>query len=619
MQCLVLISALGLLLLPAYEVQGQPVSLTLQIDEESVPVLPAGGTVTVDVLVEPSGSSTQLLDLWLEATTPDGILKPRGPRSVDLASRTLILDFDIILSEHDPSGVYTLNAYLGTYPDVIIDSTSDSFSKISEAKFTASDGAADDWFGLGLSISGDYALVGAHRDDDNGSSSGSAYVFRRDGDTWLEDAKLTEEDDGSAFSYFGNALSLSGDYALIGAWRSYPTGAAYIFHRDGVNWIREQKIISSSSSTIDQFGYAVDLQDDYAAVSQLNDGFVYIYYRGITRWVEEAKLEASDTFPGNRFGVSVSISGDYVLVGAESANENKGAAYIYHRNGHTWTEEAILTASDGEAIDLFGCSVSLSGEYALIGAMRDDDFGVESGSAYVFHRSENAWTEEAKCTAYDGDALDFFGESVSMSGDYAVIGSPYGNMNKGSVWIFRRQESGEWVLEANLEAFDAGEDDAFGKDVFISGDDLLVGAVGDDDNGTISGSAYAYSTFISPEMPHSLGYVVHHEGAQAMSPFRNKVDGTSLGLNILQNSPNPFNPSTSINYALNTEGFVTLKIYNTLGEEVATLVNEFQNAGYKSATWNGRNDAGSPVASGIYIYRFAAGSHVQTGRMLLMK
>jgi flagellar hook assembly protein FlgD len=85
------------------------------------------------------------------------------------------------------------------------------------------------------------------------------------------------------------------------------------------------------------------------------------------------------------------------------------------------------------------------------------------------------------------------------------------------------------------------------------------------------------------------------------------------------NHPNPFNPSTSISYAINVDGFVSLKIYNSLGEEVASLVNEFQTAGYKSVTWNGRNDAGATVASGLYFTRLTAGNQVRTEKMMLMK
>jgi hypothetical protein len=246
------------------------------------------------------------------------------------------------------------------------------------AKLTASDGATNDYFGDSVSISGDYAVVGAYGDD---SSSGSAYIFRRDGTSWSQQAKLTASD-GNSYDEFGYSVSISGDYAIVGA------------HFDDANLIYS--------------------------------GSAYIFKLDGTSWSQQAKLTASDGSVNDCFGESVSISGDYAIVGACGDDDNgnsAGSAYIFKRDGENWSQQTKLMALDGAAYDSFGISLSISGDYAIVGARGDDDNGDSAGSAYIFKRDGETWSQQAKLTASDGAAEDLFGLSVSISGDYAVVGA----------------------------------------------------------------------------------------------------------------------------------------------------------------------------------------------------
>ena len=142
--------------------------------------------------------------------------------------------------------------------------------------------------------------------------------------------------------------------------------------------------------------------------------------------ISEFKITASDGAAADFFGWSVSISGDYAVVGAfgdDDNGEEAGSAYIFKRNGTFWAQEAKLLPSDGEVIDRFGFSVSISGDYTIVGAPNDDDNGTLSGSAYVYKRTGTSWAQEAKLLPADGAAIDEFGWSVSISGDYAVVGA----------------------------------------------------------------------------------------------------------------------------------------------------------------------------------------------------
>ncbi|OUS41693.1 hypothetical protein BE221DRAFT_216044 [Ostreococcus tauri] len=337
---------------------------------------------------------------------------------------------------------------------------------VQRAKMTASDPGSSDYFGQSVSVSGDTVVVGALYDDDNGqSNSGSAYVFTRASDgTWTQQAKLTASDPGSS-DYFGQSVSVSGDTVVVGAYYDDDSG-------------------------------------------QSNSGSAYVFTRASDgTWTQQAKLTASDAGLYDYFGKSVSISGDTIVIGAHHDDDNSqsdsGSAYVFTRaSDGTWTQQAKLTASDAGSSDYFGSSVSVSGDTVVVGAHHDDDNSQsDSGSAYVFTRaSDGTWTQQAKLTASDAGSSDNFGSSVSVSGDTVVVGALNDDDNSqsdsGSAYVFTRASDGTWTQQAKLTASDAGLYDYFGKSVSISGDTIVIGAHHDDDNSqSDSGSAYVFTRF----------------------------------------------------------------------------------------------------------------------------
>ena len=322
---------------------------------------------------------------------------------------------------------------------------------IEEAELVASDGVSGDRFGWSVSLSGMRALIGAPRCEDNGDDSGAAYLFYFDSSagTWQEEAKLLASD-GGWFDHFGYSVSLSGDKALIGAKFDDEYGSAYVFRYDSVSgtWQEEAKLIASDGARWDYFGESVALFGDIALIGARqnddngkNSGSAYVYrYDGVSEtWQEEAKLLASDGSRENCFGVSVAIRGDKALIGAYGDTDNgidSGSAYVfcYDTVSGIWQEETKLLAADGYYQDNFGVSVALSGEKALIGAWGDGDNGSFSGSAYVFGFDgvSETWQEEAKLLASDGAADDFFGCSVALDNDRALIGAPWDDDNENN-------------------------------------------------------------------------------------------------------------------------------------------------------------------------------------------
>ena len=319
-----------------------------------------------------------------------------------------------------------------------------------QAKLTPDDTEEDDLFGHSVSIDGDTALVGAIWEDSGGNIffSGSAYVFVRDGSgNWSQQAKLTASD-ASDFVYFGQSVSLDGDTALVGAYQdSAPCnvndsecGSAYVFVRDGNgNWSQQAKLVASDIEFSDWFGNSVSLDGDTVLVGSPgggsatfpSSGSAYVFVRdGSGNWSQQAELTALDALDGVDFGYSVSLDGDTALVGAwmdtTDNGPESGSAYVFVRDGSgNWNQQDKLTASNGAAGDSFGYSVSLDGDAALVGTY---DGGVtDSGSAYLFVRdSSGSWTEQAALTASDAVSSGYFGQSVALDGNTAMVGADDG-------------------------------------------------------------------------------------------------------------------------------------------------------------------------------------------------
>jgi hypothetical protein len=387
-------------------------------------------------------------------------------------------------------------------------------------KLNASDGAVGDYFGYRVSLDGDTALIGAYCDDDNGAQSGSAYVFTRTGTTWTQQAKLTASDE-TADDVFGISVSLSGDTALIGALgdddNGVNSGSVYVFTRTGTTWTQQAKLVASDGQVEDNFGNSVSLSGDTALIAAWADddngpmsGSAYVFTRTGTTWTQQAKLLASDGAYQDGFGYSVSLSGDTALIAASGDDDNgaqSGSAYVFTRTGTTWTQQAKLTASDGAAWDIFGFSVSLSGDTALIGAPTYYGYSNGTGSAYVFTRTGTTWTQQAKLLASDGATYDFFGFSVSLSGDAALIGAYYddeGNVeDSGSAYVFTRTGT-TWTQQQKLLALDGAANDQFGISVSLDGDTALIGAyLGDEGNVEDSGSAYVFTKTGENQLPNT--------------------------------------------------------------------------------------------------------------------
>lgn len=357
----------------------------------------------------------------------------------------------------------------------------------------ADDGDPNEFFGFSVAIAGDIAVVGAQGDDENGDESGAAYVFTRSDAGWSQEAKLTAND-AEAGDQFGGSIALFGETILVGARRDDDngdeSGAAYLFTRYESDWIQQAKLTAADGEAGAEFGRSVALSDDTVIIGAARDdekgedsGSVYVFTRSGTNWSQLAKLTAADGAKGDVFGISVALDGDTALIGADlddDKGENSGSVYVYTRSKGTWSQQAKLTAADAGNVDIFGVRVAISGDTALIAARRDDDDvnGVDSGSAYVFIRSGTSWTQQAKLTANDAEAGDLFGFNVALYGDTGIVTAAMDDdkgPNSGAAYVFTRSGS-DWSQQTKLTAADGAADDVFGWSVSLSGNTAMIGA-----------------------------------------------------------------------------------------------------------------------------------------------
>ena len=377
-------------------------------------------------------------------------------------------------------------------------------------KWTPADLAANDHFGNSVSIDGNYAIVGSMLDDDNGNNSGSAYILHWTGTTWVQQQKLT----GSNGSGFGASVYIKGDHAIVGSVWDGPggvsmAGSASIFKFNGTSWVQEAYITASDKAGSDYFGTAVSIDGDYAIVGVRADdnaagpdaGGAYIFHWTGTEWVQQAKLTASDGAGQDYFGNSVSINGgEYAVVGAvlndDQGTGDSGAVYIFHRNGATWEQQVKLTAWDKGWGDNFGDSVAKDGDYLVVGASGDDTpAGANAGSVYIFHWNGTTWENQARLMASDGASNDYFGSKVAINGDYVVVGSPNDDTSAGtdagSVYVFKRDGT-HWAEQSHFIPSGTAANDNFGSTVGISNNVVIAGVSADDDPtaGVDAGSVY---------------------------------------------------------------------------------------------------------------------------------
>jgi hypothetical protein len=504
-----------------------------------------------------------------------------GLVAFDAAGSTLPARFDV---EHGGGLRLTIEDADAIYP-LTIDPVAQ------QAYLKASNTNALDQFGESIAISGNTVVVGAPNEDsaatgvngtqtDNSANgAGAAYVFVRNNGTWTQQAYLKASNTGTD-DVFGWSVAISGDTIVVGALHedsnatgingnqannsATDSGAAYVFVRSGTTWTQQAYLKPSTTDIGDSFGRAVTIDGNTIVVgaegedsnatgvngNQANNGIsnsgaAYVFVRSGTTWSQQAYLKASNPGISDLFGRHIALSGDTIVVGAFAEDSNAtgingnqadnsaieaGAAYVFVRSGTTWSQQAYLKASNTGAADLFGDSVTVSGNTIVVGAPGEDsgatgtngnqsDNGTfNAGAAYVFVRSGTTWTQQAYLKASNTGSNDEFGYCVSLAGNTLAVGAIgeasnatgiNGNqannsaMTAGAAYVFGRSGT-TWSQQSYLKASNTGSDDWFGQSLAISGQTVAVGALFEnsaatgvngnqaDESATDAGAAYVF-------------------------------------------------------------------------------------------------------------------------------
>jgi hypothetical protein len=428
-------------------------------------------------------------------------------------------------------------------------------------RLTASDGVSGDDFGFSVAIYGDTAVVGAPFDD-----NGSAYIFQRNQggtDQWGQVKKLIASD-GEFLDQFGISVAVNGDTVIVGAsidkiGSNFFQGSAYVFERNrggANNWGEVKKLTASDGAQGAGFGRAVAIYGDTAIVcaaaddigSNSDQGSAYVFERnlgGANNWGEVRKIVAPDGAQGDGFGLSAAIYADTVIIGAFRDDigsiVDQGSAYVFERNlggASNWGEVRKLVAPDGAESNWFGFSVTIYGDTAVVGTAFDFFKEVTTqGSAYVFERNQGGtdqWGEVKKLTASDGAVGDGFGLSVAIYRDTVIVGEPFDALFSTppcASYVFGRNQGGanNWGEVKKLTASDGLKGDSFGFSVAIYADTVIITADGFD---TGRGAAYIFVAENSPPVI-SAAPVTLVEAAPATKPTIATVSDPDQAANTL--------------------------------------------------------------------------------------
>ena len=459
-------------------------------------------------------------------------------------------------------------------------------------KITASYRGAGDIFGAAVAISGETALVGAESDwdDENEANpvkdAGSAYFFQANkggADNWGFEKKSVMEE-LSPDDHFGYSVAISGNYAVVGSpnedegryWQNsaLDAGAAYVFFNDAGTWKLVTKLLPSIRWAHDNFGASVAIEGKFIVVGapqgDLNGieevyredaGAAYVFYleSGEHNWQQVKKLVASNRNTGDHFGASVSINGNKVIIGSPGTDggsgiHDYGSAYVFAKDQgseNNWGQMQELTAASRHDYAGFGRSVSISSEYAIVGADGDiynDNVPSLSGigAAYIFQNGLNgvrAWGLLKKIHATTPTFGDRFGYSVALSGNYAIVGAFGDSENSleadfkshsGAAYIFKKDAGGQnnWGNVKKITAITRYADDNFGSVVSISGQYAMVGTPGGDLN--IIEESYAQNSGAAYIFRKNLGGADNWGQTQKLTAY-NRRGGVQFGSSLAIN------------------------------------------------------------------------------------
>ncbi len=524
---------------------------------------------------------------------------------------------------------------------------------VQQSKLVDPISALEDEFGYSVAVSRKTAVVGARQDDKKGLNSGTVYVFTQQRPTakileeWWKQTDVLTAENPAIGAQFGHSVDIDHDLIIVGAYGAdvagSDSGAAYIFERSGAQWGQQEILVAKDAQAGDLFGSVVAIHGQTAVVGaygvNLEQGAAYVFVQKDGSWSQQTKLQPPDIALGDKFGGSVSIYKDTIVIGArehDASGTNTGAAYVFVRQGDRWIQQSKLLADDAAIGDQFGVSVSVNSQTIVAGAWLDDNAVPDTGSAYVFIRTNGNWSQQAKIVAVDADIGDYLGQTVAVAGDTVILGAPGDDIppgpnddgptfDVGAVYTYTRV--GLFWTPRNKKSPSDNAYDQFGSAIGLSDENIIVGARGDDSAGNDAGATYIYN-YSDAGLVFDPQLSVDPSSTNQISTLATIKQGQLVNrptqTQILPNYPNPFNPETWIPFQLAEPSEIVVEIYDVSGQKIRSLkIGHRQIGFYTSRTdavyWDGRNYLGETMPSGIYYYRFISGGYDDLRKMIILR
>ncbi|MGI9544149.1 MAG: hypothetical protein ACR2MX_12900 [Cyclobacteriaceae bacterium] len=391
-------------------------------------------------------------------------------------------------------------------------------------RISPSDIEGGDRLGAAIDADGEFTAIGARGDDEKGIDAGAVYILQHQGRDFSNIAETLYPDEPTNQDGFGYSVGISGNTLIVGAPHNdkygEDAGVAYLYqHLGGNQWSFIMELASPTPSAGDQFGWSVDIDQGVAAVGSWADaenyydtefikngagvaqGSVFVYQES-NNWELEQKL-TPDQDQGHRwdnFGSSLTLNGSTIAVGARGTDntsyEGPGSVYVFQGTNGSWTQTEKLEAADGQDEDFFGTSLCMDGGYLAVTASGKYNSLLSqglTGTAYVFKKSGDTWSQETKLQAAGALPDDGFGEGgITMNQDFVVVGAPNATVSvpfNGEAYFFKRD--GSWAESHKIAAPDPVAEDAFGATMTMTDDMLFVGAPRKcNGNGCLAGVVY---------------------------------------------------------------------------------------------------------------------------------
>lgn len=361
---------------------------------------------------------------------------------------------------------------------------------------TAGDGVTEERAGSSVAVRGDWLAIGAP----NGySDAGAVYVATRSGSGWAVTQRLVAPD-AAMYDMFGVSVAMCGDTLVVGAsGRASERGAAYVFVRSGMQWVYSATLTASDGATMHRFGEAVSIDAGTIVVGapgvNSHAGRAYVFVWTGSGWAEQGKLTATDATANDYFGRAVAIRGDTALIGSpldDTLSSDGGSAYVFTRSGSAWTQRTEIVSVSSDPGDWFGSSVALSDGTALIGAALDDTPTVSNcGKAYVYVGSGPTWSHQATLQQPTPTSAAMFGASVALDADLALVGAPqatYSGPYSGGAYYYLRSGTA-WSAASTLIHASMTSYSDLGQSVAVS---ETTGVAGSPRFGDYRGAAYVF-------------------------------------------------------------------------------------------------------------------------------